>query len=222
MVSNHNVAPEVVDLSDEFFVPFCGLLGFPTPSDPPNGNAECRRMCDIYCDSLEPQGEFRSILQACEGFCQAGPLEDAACMFDVDCPLGSCAGGDPVSHGNACGCDCVYIGGGPSRPGGMECQAGVQINVESTAPCDATDAIINLPNKCVPISTERGIGTIFNANARFGSVIPTAGEHPLTGVPANCTDISNGIVSGIKLGGTANFFDSNIGDLQTEVTVEMK
>ena len=143
-------------------------------------------------------------------------------MFDVDCPLGSCAGGDPVSHGNACGCDCLYIGGGPSRPGGMECQAGVQINVESSAPCDATDAIINLPNKCVPISTERGIGTILNANDGIGNVLPVGEQNILTGVPVNCTDISNGIVTGVRMGGTANFFDSNLGDLQTEIRVEME
>ncbi len=179
-------------------------------------------MWDSYCDSLEPQGAFTTILAACEGLCQAGLREDSACELDVDCPQGSCAGGDPVAHGNACGCDCLHVGGNPSRPGGMECQAGVQIVVEARAPCDTTDAIINQPTPCVPISTERGIGTILNANNRFGNEIPIAGEHALTGVPANCTDIANGIVSGIKMGGTANFFDSNIGDLQTEVTVEMK
>jgi hypothetical protein len=34
--------------------------------------------------------------------------------------------------------------------------------------------------------------------------------------------MSNGIVSGIKMSGTANFFDSNLGDLQVEVNVLME
>ncbi len=216
VVSNHNVGTAVVALSDEFFVPFCGLL------DPPTGNAECDRMCGIYCDSLEPQGEFLPILQACEGYCQAGPRENLFCELDVDCPQGSCAGGDPVFHGNACGCDCLYIGGNPSRPGGLECQAGVQILVETFPPCDTTDIFIFLPTKCVPITTESSIGTILNANDGIGNVLPIGGQRVLTGTPGNCTDISNGIVSGMKLTGTANFFDSNLGDLQVEITLELE
>ncbi len=216
VISNHNVGTAVVDLSDEFFIPFCGLL------DPPTGNAECDRMCDVYCDSLEPQGEFMPILQSCEGYCQAGPREDLFCQLDVDCPEGSCAGGDPVFHANVCGCDCLHIGGEPSRPGGLDCQAGVQILVETFAPCDTTDIFIFLPTKCVPLSTERGIGTIRNANDAIGQTLPLGEQNILEGVPINCADISNGNVSGVRLGGTANFFDSSLGDLQTEILVEME
>ncbi len=219
VTSNHNVGQEVVDLTppEEFFVPFCGLL------DPPTGNAECAEMCDIYCDSLEPQGEYITILSGCEGYCQAGGRNDLFCDLDADCPEGSCAGGDPVVHNNVCGCDCLRVGGDQiARPGGIDCQAGVQINVESAAPCDQTDAFINLPRKCVPLSSERSSGKILNANDQTGFLLPLGPERIFSGTPANCEDMSNGIVSGIKMSGTANFFDSNLGDLQVEVNVEMK
>ena len=217
VTSNHNVGTAVVALSEDFFVPFCGLL------DPTRGNAECAEMCDIYCESLEPQGEYITILSGCEGYCQAGGRKDLFCDLDADCPDGSCAGGDPVVHNNVCGCDCFREGGDQiARPGGINCQAGVQITVETFPPCDTTDVFIDLPTKCVPLSSERSIGTILNSNDFTGTQLPLGGDRIFSGTPANCDDLLNGIVSGIRMSGTANFFDSNLGDLQTEIAVVME
>ena len=225
VTSNHDVGPTVLALDPDILAPTCsGQLVFTDPNHFASTNDECALMCDIYCDSLEPQGTYIPILTACEGYCQAGERKDLACNLDAECPDGSCAGGDPVFHKGKCGCDCLQVGGDQiARPGAMNCQAGVRITVEQAEPCDSVDINIDLPDKCIPLSTEESLGEILNANSNLGTKIPKgAADRVFTGTPANCEDLSNGIVTGIKMSGTANFFDSNLGDLQVEVNVEME
>ena len=218
VISSHDIGAEVLTPGDPngFLVPFCGLI------DPVRGNQECAEMCDAFCGNLEPKGEYSTILAACEGYCTSGSNTDEFCDFDSDCILGSCAGGDPVVHSNVCGCDCLRIGGDtPSRPGGLACQAGLRIIVEQQAPCDGLDNFIDLPPKCVPLTTEASFSVIENSNAQFGTTVPKLGGRLLEGVPADCERLKNADASGVLLVGEANFFDSNIGDLQVEVTVGM-
>jgi hypothetical protein len=213
-ITDHDVGPEVVELDpDQFIVPFCGLV------DPNDANPECDRMCDTYCESLEPAGSFRTILAACEGWCQTGPREDLPCDFDVDCPQGSCGGGDPIQHRFACGCDCLQVGGDPSPPGAMNLDLGVQINVEQGPPCGEGVITIFLLPKCVPISTELSTGIIVDANAFPGT---TVGGQLLTGVRGRCSDIANGVLTGLEMNGAAHFLDSSIGDLQVEVLLKLR
>jgi hypothetical protein len=213
-ITDHDVGPDVVELDPgQFVLPFCGLL------DPSDANPECDRMCDVYCESLEPAGSFRTILAACEGYCQVGNREDLPCQRDEDCPNGSCGGGDPAVHGSICGCDCLQVGGDPSAPGALNCDMGTQINIEALRPCDGLDITIELAPKCVPVSTEIASGIILDANADFGE---TVGGRTLTGAPGSCSDIASGAVTGVILKGSAHFLDSNIGDLQVEIVVELQ
>ncbi|MCH6562739.1 MAG: hypothetical protein IH800_10040, partial [Myxococcales bacterium] len=71
-------------------------------------------------------------------------------------------------------------------------------------------------------SSESSIGTMLNSNDFTGTQLPLGGDRIFSGTPANCDDLLNGIVSGIRMSGTANFFDSNLGDLQTEIAVVME
>jgi hypothetical protein len=96
---------------------------------------------------------------------------------------------------------------------------GTQINIEANRPCDGLDITIELAPKCVPVSTETASGIILDANADFGE---TVGGRPLTGASGSCIDIASGVVTGIILKGSAHFLDSNIGDLQVEIVVELK
>jgi hypothetical protein len=214
VITKHNVGPDVFSVDpNQFNDPLCD------DSDPNGGNAECDRMCDTYCAIPEPTGTFTPILAACEGFCQSGSREDLPCQFDVDCPFGSCGGGDSVAHRYACGCDCLRVGGGPAPAGALNCEVGVQVNIEPAPPCGEGIIVISLLPKCVPMSTETTMGIILNANNSPGTSI---GGRTLAGVPGNCNDIANGDVTGLTLTGPAHFLDSNIGDLQVEVTLVMR
>jgi hypothetical protein len=213
-ITDHDVGPEVLVLDpDQFLLPFCGFL------DPNDANGECERMCDTYCGALEPAGSYRKILADCEGYCQSGPRLDLPCDGDADCPFGACGGGEGVPHRNLCNCDCLQVGGDPSHPGALNCDLGVQINVEQAPPCGVGVITIFLLPKCVPLSTELATGIILDANANTGS---TVGGRTLTGVRGSCSDIANGTLTGINLNGAAHFLDSNIGDLQVEVLVTLE
>jgi hypothetical protein len=96
---------------------------------------------------------------------------------------------------------------------------GVQINIENAPPCGEGIITIFLLPKCVPVTTERGTGIILDANADTGT---TVGGRTLTGVRNSCSDIASGVLTGLTLKGAAHFMDSNIGDLQVEVIVELE
>ncbi|MFQ5513753.1 MAG: DUF4215 domain-containing protein, partial [Myxococcota bacterium] len=203
---------------------FCGLLDDPNDikTMPGTGNAECDGSCNDYCASLGPN--FVQLESECEGYCISGPRIDQGCRVDVDCPEGACAGGDPVEHKNQCNCSCLEVAGGPSRPGGLACQAGVQITVENFEPCRSLDGLdditINLPGKCVPLTSENSVGTIFNANNRAFTL---AGGERL-GDPPRCATLQGdpALPVDARLAGNIPFWDSALGDLQTPVIVQFK
>jgi hypothetical protein len=202
----------------------CGLDDDPNTLQtvPGEGNNECTVLCDAYCDSL---GEgFYAIDSGCEGYCQgAGPRLDMSCAFDVDCPQGSCAGGDPAAHLNHCFCSCIRRTGVPARPGAISCTIGVQILIEDDPPCKFDDGIdditIFLPDTLVPVTTEISNGQIRNAN--FTPGVNLIGNE-LYGVPGSCQDLATSVAAGIELFGQIIFWDSAIGDLQTQVLTRVR
>jgi hypothetical protein len=229
-IGNHNVGSCGLGTNDPILFP---------PDDPNRiwfepgvGNAECEWLCEQYCDCFTDasgprcalydnfiggNGDFTVLDSGCERYCQEGNRPDQACDFDVDCPTGSCGGGEPVAHANGCFCSCVRRTGDPGRPGSINCTAGVQINIEDDPPCKFDDGIdditIFLPVTCVPLSTEFSSGKINNPNNTPGEL---AG--PLMfGNPGSCQDLSTSVVAGIELLGNIIFWDSAIGDLQTQV-----
>jgi hypothetical protein len=211
-ITDHSVGADVMLLDPNFTLPFCGYL------DPNDANPECDRMCDTYCASLEPAGSYRTILAACEGFCQGGDREDLPCDTDVDCPFSSCAGGEGVPHEYHCGCDCLQVGGDPSRAGALNCEVGVQISVENAAPCNEGEITIYLLPKCIPVSSEFGTGIILDANLNYGTSV---GGRELFGVQGKCSDVANGVLTGLTLVGSGHAMDSNIGDLQVDIELVM-
>ena len=123
------------------------------------GNADCFSQCTSYCSTLEPEKSFFS--SGCEGFCAGGVSDGLACFADSGCLGGACNGGDSVDpntllppHGNICGCDCLEVDGAASASGGLQCNLGTRIVVETASPCDAEDVTIDLGTRCIPMTTE--------------------------------------------------------------------
>jgi hypothetical protein len=112
----------------------------------------------------------------------------------------------------------LQVGGDPSPAGALNCEGGVQISVENAPPCNAGTITIYLLPKCIPVSSEMGMGIILDANLNYGTSV---GGRELHGVPGSCTDVGNGVLSGVKLVGSGHAMDSNIGDLQVEVELVM-
>ena len=106
-----------------------------------------------------------------------------------------------------------------SNPSLALCHAGIRIVVETSAPCDAMDVTIDVPTKCVPLSTERCIGMILDADDEHGTSLPAIPERVHTGVAADCTELATGSATGMQLVGVAHFLDSDRGDLQVEITI---
>jgi len=111
-------------------------------------NAACTASCTTVCSGMG--AAYNPLLAGCEGFCQGGTNDEAACTRDTNCPGGSCVGGEPVAHAGICNCVCSATGiGGASTSGGLDCNLGVQINVElpSNGVCGDPVTIV-LPPLC--------------------------------------------------------------------------
>lgn len=183
----------------------CGL------TFPAIGNSECADQCASYCDGLP--GSFTVYDSSCEGYCQGGANADETCTFDVDCPGGTCAGGEPVAHGNKCNCQCLQVGGGASRASGFTCDLGVRITIENNLPCDGLDVRTVWGDVCIPLTTETAKGTLLDSN--IGGP-PITGE--LVGTPLSCPAMATD-VSGLVLGGNLSFFDTSLGDLEVPIRI---
>ncbi len=172
------------------------------------GNPDCAAQCVAFC---APASVFNS---GCEGFCVGGVNDGLPCTDDSDCPGGSCPGKDGLPHGNICGCDCLDIGGAPSRAGGLQCNMPVNIDVEINPPCGDGDVLIAVGTRCLPLTTETVTSQMHNANNSGGKNFPVPATN-LLGVPADCLDLETSILTGTRMVGSLNFFDSTIGDLTT-------
>ena len=83
-------------------------------------NAACQASCASACTTFNLGTLFDS---GCEGFCEGGTRDNLSCLYDSECPGGSCNGGDSLNgttlpHGNICGCACIDVGGAASTAGG--------------------------------------------------------------------------------------------------------
>jgi len=199
------------------------------------GPFNCRSKCAIHCLT---NGLGQPLDHGCEGFCDGGPSNSQTCSADTDCPDGSCSGSDGLPHGSICGCSCVEVGGGPSRPGGLQCAVGVSIALDSSleGPCgpqcsgganhlqgcaQATDCpggacvddtLVVIGRRCIPVTTELASGVIINA-ANTASKELTAEPGARFGVPFLCDALASSATTGMQLVGTVNFLDTTIGDL---------
>jgi hypothetical protein len=217
------------------------LLQVHTIRDPSNpalactGNDDCRQDCIAFCDA---KGRVMSDF-GCTGFCKSGARIDEPCRCDsgttectgLNCPEGSCNGkdirdADPVPN-SVCGCQCIDEGGAPSRAGAINFQVPAQIVVETGPPCDSGPVLLTLAPQCIPLTTETSVGVLTNANNNFDcpggepadgcTQIPPSGVLSLTGDPVTCERLRAGDVTGMNVVGNISFFDSTIGDLETQL-----
>ena len=204
VIGDHDIGPDVEDGDPNGFpVPFCGIAN-------PDGNAECAAMCEIYCAN-EP-GNYEFFDSACEGFCDGGSSDGDACNEDLECPGGGCNGPDPVSSGHPglCQCTCLEIAGSPAPRGGLTCEIGVAVVVESQTPCDGTDVSLEIPSQCVPLTTQQSTATLRDAEAQTGQTIVSPVR---TGSPIECADLAAGNMGDFLMAGNLSFYDSDVGDL---------
>jgi hypothetical protein len=205
MIHDHNVGAAAKELDpNQFPLEFCGFV------DPNNGNGECEAMCNVYCADLP--GSFAYFNSGCEGFCVEGPRDGLPCTFDLDCPDGSCPGSDPVAHRNKCNCNCVEIGGIPSRPGTLQCNVRAGLVIEQELPCDGNDVSITTVQLCVPFTTETTTGEVLQANLGTGTIGPLNS----LGTPASCTALAAGVTTEIEVVATMSFIDTKVGDLMVQ------
>jgi hypothetical protein len=200
------------------------------------GNEDCRQDCIEFCDA---KGRVMTDF-GCTGFCKSGVNKDLECRCDsqaAECngancePDGSCNGKDirdtDTVPNHVCGCQCIDTEGAPSRPGGINFQVPAQIIVETGPPCGTGPKLLTLAPQCIPLTTETSVGVLTNANNNFDcnagepgpgcTQIPPEGRLSLTGSPISCEQVKAGVVTGMNIVGNISFFDSTIGDLETQL-----
>ena len=86
----------------------------------------------------------------------------------------------------------------PSLPGGLHCNLGVAVDVETAAPCGDGDVLFQVGDRCVPFTTETTQAVIVDANNVPGEQIPP-GQDIYGGLPLACTQLAAGGPSGLVL-----------------------
>jgi hypothetical protein len=224
------------DLIQDHSIGPCG-----DPNDPQDrsGNSDCEQQCLEHCAAMG-----REMLDfGCSGYCKGGSKVDQKCICDSPTSLctgdhcadpdpsksGSCNGKDNLPNPNVCGCQCLETGGNPSRPGAMNFQVASQIIVEAAPPCGEGGVLLRLPPQCIPLTTETATGILVNANdvRSCPANQPTCNQIPNRGVvgeklvrvgrPVTCSQLQSQGMSGVNLAGNISFFDSTLGDLETQL-----
>jgi hypothetical protein len=178
------------------------------------GNTACATTCAGFCAPGVVQNA------GCTGFCTGTTPANMACTTDAQCAAasnGACNGPDSPPVG-FCQCSCTDNAAfGPSDPGDLQCNLGAKLVVETGAPCDGTDILINVGNACIPVSTQEARGKITDANFIPASTVPGPPQSPnandRTGVPLACATVDMSVTTGLTAVGAVNFFGSTIGDL---------
>jgi hypothetical protein len=166
------------------------------------GNADCAAQCATSCGAAGT-----SVWDSgCEGFCDGGPADGSACTAEAECPGGFCTGAPNVGHGNVCQCQCLDLAGAPSRPGGLRCNLGARIRIEAALPCDGTDVLVDIGDRCLPLSTEGMQATLVDRDHVAGESLP-AGVDVFGGQPVSCAALRESGPAGMLLYSTANAFD---------------
>jgi hypothetical protein len=189
-------------------------------------SADCEVQCAAHCGALVGIGPYSVFNEACEGYCENSTNPGAVCTDDPDCPGGSCPGPTGAGPGGihqsgeagGCQCDCNAVGGGASVAGTLQCNLGVTINVEDGAPCGDGDVIIAVGNRCIPLTTATSTSVMHNTNNTPAKDFPVPGFNE-TGVGVTCPNLAGSVTAGIQLVGAVNFFDSTIGDLQSQLVL---
>ena len=204
-------------------------LGIDSQSDGEAGactsNTACQTICNGSCG-----GAAQVQTAGCTGYCSGTSPADQACTSDSQClpSNGACNGPEPVPTPNAniCQCSCINAAAhGASDPGDFACNLGSNIVVETAAPCNGTDILINVGNTCIPVSTEEASGLVTNSNFNSGvggdfcptgptCTVPGFGfTNDQTGTPIPCATMDASTVTGFVGVGAVNFFGSTLGDL---------
>jgi len=178
----------------------------------------CGTACNAVCAGLG--ANYARASYGCEGFCQGGTNNNAACTADTQCTGGSCTGADPPAHAGICNCACQGEGlGGASAAGSIACEVGTQIDVELPTDGDCLDPnTISLAPICGAVTSTTSTGRILDANNTGGKTIPPIGGMGTapdiqTGVPIDCGVASTSTLTGLKMTGHLGFFDSTLGDI---------
>jgi hypothetical protein len=180
-------------------------------------NADCAAQCQATC-STATADVFDS---GCEGFCRGGLNDDQPCSDDGGCPDGTCNGLDNTAHGNICQCECLDTSGDPALPGALRCSLGIVIDVELALPCDGSDILFSVGERCVPFTTETTTGMILDADNVPNAEIPAAAQNIFTGIPVACPDLMANGASGMSLTSEVNVFDVEIaGDIAFHFVLE--
>ncbi len=175
--------------------------------------ADCASRCDTHCGDLG--AGFFNKASTCEDLCLGGPNDGEMCIFDSECPDGSCGGRDGGQDGQICECVCAQTGAGGGTTGSLACGLGVAITIELDADqiCGNTPPGIVLMPLCAELTTGMANGVILNSGNEPGRNI---GPSTLTGDKGSCSDLASGSVSGTTFVGHLPFFGSAIGDLLVE------
>jgi hypothetical protein len=181
-------------------------------------SADCETQCAAHCGGLAGIGTYAAFNEACEGFCENSTNPGAPCSTDTDCPGGSCPGPDNTSGHPACNCDCNAVGGAASAAGTLQCNLGVEINVEVNPPCGDGDILIAVGTRCIPLTTALATSQLHNTNNSPAKDFPVPG-FSRTGVGVGCSTLAGSVTTGVNLVGVVNFFDSTIGDLQSQLNL---
>jgi hypothetical protein len=145
--------------------------------------------------------------------------DDDQCLDPVGDDNGSCSGPDG-GHVNLhyCNCSCLTVGGTTSPPGTLQCNLGLRLDVETTAPPCGDDIFIGVGERCIAISTNISTGGVNDGNAS-GITIPAAGAYDFLGSTPGCGTLAAGSATGLSMVGVINFLDSTIGDLSVGITM---
>jgi hypothetical protein len=177
------------------------------------GNSDCESQCEANCGG---PGTTLSSGFGCEGFCSG---DGSACVDDAECGArgaGACYGQDGVPFGNVCECICVNTEiGATMRSGDIICQLGVTITVETAAPCDGNDVLIDFGSVCTPLTTGPSVVALTNFNKQDGALRSFSGM----GTRGTCFDYDANDSSSLLFQGGVTFFGSTLGDLLTGVTL---
>ena len=167
-----------------------------------SGHADCAAQCAAHC-AAAGAGVWDS---GCEGFCDGGGSDGAACTADAECPGGRCNGVPGGAHGNVCQCQCLDLEGAPSTPGGLRCDLGARIRIEAALPCDGADVVVDTGERCLPLTTETAQATLVDRDHVAGEMLPS-GSDVLGGVPLSCDALRADGSAGLVLVSAANAFD---------------
>lgn len=166
------------------------------------GNADCAAQCGTACTAAGAA----TWDSGCEGFCEGGASDGAACTSAAQCPGGACNGVAGGAHGNVCQCQCIDRTGGTSVAGGLRCDLGVHLRVESALPCDGADVLLDVGERCLPFTTEGAQASLTDQDHVAGDDLPH-GTDELGGAALSCDTLRSAGTSGLLTVSAANAFD---------------